>query len=83
MSHNKRRAEWDDEDDLDYSSDDEDDDTIPCPYCRRPIHEDSQRCPHCENYISEEDAPTRKPWWLIIGVVVCLLIVYSWIRGGW
>ena len=26
--------------------------TVPCPYCRREIHEDSQRCPHCGNYIS-------------------------------
>jgi hypothetical protein len=62
--------------------DDEDDDTIPCPYCGHSIHEDSPRCPHCENYISEEDAPARKPWWLILGVAVCLLIVYMWIRQG-
>jgi hypothetical protein len=57
-------------------------DTIPCPYCRQPIHEDSVRCPHCENYLSDEDVPARKPWWLILGVVVCLLIVYMWIRQG-
>jgi len=73
-------ADWDDE----YSDEtgDEDDDTIPCPYCGREIHEDSVCCPHCENYLSEEDAPARKPWWLILGVVVCLLIVYMWIKQG-
>ena len=61
-----------------------DDDTIPCPYCKREIHEDSQRCPHCEQYISEEHAPpSAKPWWLLIGVAVCLYVVYRWIVGGW
>ena len=59
-----------------------DDDTIPCPYCKREIHEDSQRCPHCEQYISAEDAPpAAKPWWLLIGVAVCLYVVYRWIVG--
>jgi len=59
--------------------DDWDDDTVPCPYCRRAIHEDSQRCPYCEQYISQEDAPSRKPWWLIITVVVCILIIALWL----
>ncbi|MEX2113795.1 MAG: hypothetical protein WD845_11455 [Pirellulales bacterium] len=77
---------WDDdEDDWDdgvaEGSDDLDDEpTVPCPYCRRPIHEDAQRCPYCEQYISEEDRPTEpKPWWLVAGVVVCLLLVVWWI----
>jgi hypothetical protein len=41
------------------------------------------RCPHCENYLSEEDeaAPSRKPWWIIVGVLVCLYVVYRWIVG--
>jgi hypothetical protein len=56
--------------------------TIPCPYCRREIHEDSQRCPYCESYISQEDAPpSRKPWWLIAGVAICLVLVYLWLTG--
>jgi hypothetical protein len=51
---------------------DDEEPTIPCPYCRRAIHEDSERCPYCERYISREDAPARKPWWIILGVVACL-----------
>jgi hypothetical protein len=82
--------DWDDDelddeehdDDVDEPEDDEDEPTVPCPYCRRQIHEDAQRCPYCERYISEEDAPTRpKPWWLWVGVIVCLLIALRWILG--
>ena len=45
----------------------DDDYTIPCPWCKRPIHEDAERCPYCEHYISAEDAPPqRKPWWIVV-----------------
>ena len=67
--------EWDD-------NDEDNEATIPCPYCKREIHEDSQRCPFCENYLSAEDTPRpRKPWWLLIGVLICLYLVYRWIVG--
>ncbi len=75
--------DWDDDavDDVEGDGDDGDEDepTIPCPYCRREIHEESERCPHCGHYISREDAPARKPWWLVLGVGVCLYVVYRWI----
>jgi hypothetical protein len=80
-------ARWlDDEDDWHADEDDadltEEAATIACPYCRRHIHEDSPRCPHCGNYLSDEDAPARpKPWWMIIGVLVCLFLVYLWISS--
>ena len=54
-----------------------DDDTIPCPYCKRHIHEDTPRCPYCEQYLSAEDAPSSgKPWWLLVGVAACSYAVY-------
>ena len=69
-----------DEEDWDSDEDDDDEPTIPCPYCRREIHEDAPRCPYCECYVSDVDAPpARKPWWIIIGVMVCLYLVYRWI----
>ena len=69
-----------DDDGWDEHPDAGDDDTVPCPYCRRPIHEDAQRCPYCEQYISEEDAPGgRKPWWILLAVAVCLAVVLSWL----
>jgi hypothetical protein len=80
----------DEDDDLDRSEfpdrDDEegeDDDTMPCPYCRQPVYEDAERCPHCENYLSREDAPPQgKPWWIVIGLLVCLIIAAGWV-GIW
>ena len=76
--------DWDDDDDewaLDDAGDeDEDDSTVPCPYCQRAIPEDTPRCPYCANYISEEDVPpARKPWWIIVGVLMCLYIIYQWV----
>ncbi len=72
-----------DNDEGDFDDDaDEDEPTVPCPYCRREIHEDAQRCPYCDQYISAEDAPAgRKPWWIVLGVVLCLLMVLGWLWG--
>jgi hypothetical protein len=59
-------------------------DTAPCPHCGRQVYDDAERCPYCENYISEEDTPpsSRKPWWLILGVLACMYAVYRWITMG-
>jgi hypothetical protein len=59
----------------------DDDDTVPCPNCRRAIHEEAERCPYCEQYITAEDAPSRPPVWLALGVLLCLVIVVLWILG--
>ncbi len=59
--------------------DDDEEPTFRCPFCRREILEDAERCPYCEKYVSKEDAPAaRKPWWLVVGVVACLYVVYRW-----
>ena len=74
--------DWDDEYEDDFDGEDDDEPTVPCPYCRREIHEDAQRCPYCEQYISTEDAPPQpKPWWILVGVAVCLLLILIWIIG--
>jgi len=67
--------DWD-EDDIDEESDDE---TVPCPQCRRPVYEDAEQCPACGHYLSIEDAPRHRPLWLIVGVGICLVIIYNWI----
>jgi hypothetical protein len=72
-----------DEDEYDENADmDEEEPTIPCPYCKRQIHEDSPRCPYCENFISKEDTlSARKPWWIYVGALLVFYIVYKWIVG--
>jgi hypothetical protein len=78
---------WDDElasddglEDADWSDEDGDEPTEPCPYCGREIHEETLRCPYCENYLSAEDTPPpQKPWWLVLGAVAGLYAVYRWI----
>jgi len=60
----------------------EDDGVVPCPYCSEEMLEDSPRCPSCGRYISEEDRPPeRKPPWILIGVVLCLIVALMWIAG--
>lgn len=54
---------------------DEDEETQPCPYCGKPVYEQAQVCPHCRSYIALDEAPGRKPLWLIVAVIVCVLIV--------
>jgi predicted nucleic acid-binding Zn ribbon protein len=72
-----------DEDDDDYAEeeDGDDDDTVECPYCGAAIYEDAVRCPRCENYLSREDAPSRKPLWIVVTAVICLFVVIAWILG--
>ena len=61
---------------------DADDALMPCPYCRELIYEDSPRCPACGRYLSAEDAASDKPWWIVVGVLVCLAMAVYWILSG-
>jgi hypothetical protein len=64
---------WDNDTDIDDA--DDDDSTVPCPFCGHEIFEDTPRCPACERYLSPEDfARPRRPLWVIVTAVVCLLI---------
>ncbi len=70
----------DDGDDFDPGSADDEVVTIPCPHCRRPIWEESVACEHCGKFVTAEARPWRREWWLILGVVACLVCVYLWLR---
>ena len=87
MPHRDTDPDVEDEDEQDREApdpsdtDDEDadeSDTVPCPYCRRPVWEGAELCPHCKSYLSSEDAPRRTNWHLAFGVVVCLALVVLW-----
>lgn len=55
--------------------------SVPCPYCFHTVYDDAERCPGCGTYLSREDAPNRRPWWFLLGVGACLLVVFRWIFG--
>jgi hypothetical protein len=82
VRHTEEETEWDEEG---FDRPDGDDEpTVPCPYCHREIHEDSPQCPYCGQYISAEDAPASpKSWLIIVGVLLCLLVVWIWLARGW
>ena len=66
---------WDDDSEADADLRDNDDPTVPCPFCRRDILEDTPRCPYCERYLSPDDFARRsKPLWVLITAAVCLAI---------
>ncbi len=71
--------DFDDGDDDEGDLDDDDEEMVACPYCQALIYEDSERCAECGSYLSRIDAPSRPAWWLVLGVVVCLIIVALWI----
>ena len=78
--------DWEDDgdggqpDDEEWTPDEDDeDDTVPCPHCQEPVHDQAERCPHCGWYISEEDAqPALRPTWLVIGFILALAVAILW-----
>lgn len=58
--------------------------TVPCPYCKREIAEDSERCPHCENYLTGEERPTgstpRSGFWLVM-MILAMFAALLWAVG--
>jgi hypothetical protein len=74
--------DWDEDEDSEYDEDDEP--TVPCPYCGQEMFEDSPRCPACDRYISAEDsAGPRKPLWVVLTAVVCLAMALMWALAMW
>ena len=67
----------DDDSDEDSESADENGstETVPCPCCRKPVYEQAELCPHCGNYILMQDAPNRKPLWMIVTAVATLAAI--------
>jgi len=59
--------------------DDVDGTTEPCPHCSHTVYDDTEKCPGCGMYLSREVAPYRKPWWLLFGVTLCLIVIIGWV----
>jgi endogenous inhibitor of DNA gyrase (YacG/DUF329 family) len=72
------------DEDPDESEQDVDDDgeTVPCPFCKKPIHEDADICPRCGNYVGGTDAPRHVPMFVWVGLVLAGLCVLTWVLFG-
>lgn len=85
-----KRTQPDEEDDSDADHDgdfgddygeDEEFLTVPCPYCRADIFEDSPQCPKCGNFVSGEDAPPRRrSWFWAVMMALAVGIALYWAR---
>ena len=73
---------FDEDEEEDWSPDEDEDETIPCPNCKKDIYDGAEQCPYCRQYISEEDVPREaKPIWIVIGTLVCLALAAMWVLG--
>jgi uncharacterized paraquat-inducible protein A len=73
-------ADYLEDEEEDYDAEDEHESTIACPHCRKQIYDDVEQCPYCGQYISEEDRTSgQKPWWIVVGFVLCFLVVIYWL----
>jgi hypothetical protein len=54
---------------------------IPCPHCGEDVYDDAEQCPACGSWITgEERAWTGRPsWFVVLGVIVALLTILTWI----
>jgi hypothetical protein len=69
----------DSSDEWEAGDDSGDEPTVPCPYCRRELLEDSPWCPTCDRYITDEEfRQAGRPMWVVVTAVVCLAIALWW-----
>ena len=70
--------EREDPDESDVDSEDESE-TLPCPFCGKPVYEAADVCPYCRNFVSIADLSERKPWWVVAAVVALLAATLLWV----
>jgi hypothetical protein len=78
----KRGRSPDDEFDDENEEDDADGETtIPCPHCGEDVFDNAEQCPACGMWLIADRRPlTGRPrWFVVLGVVVALLAIATWI----
>ncbi len=75
----KDEADLDDREWPDESDQDDEPELINCPYCGSPISEEAEVCPHCHSFVSIEDIPRRRPWWLWLAILAAIVAMMMWV----
>ncbi|MFN3189448.1 MAG: hypothetical protein ACE361_02910 [Aureliella sp.] len=66
--------DWDDPEE-DHWEDDDESETIPCPFCKREIDEEALRCPFCDQYVEGLSKPTvNQPKWIVWTAILLLAL---------
>lgn len=81
----EEEEDWEDREDPEEADQDEDDDPglVPCPYCRHEVSEDAELCPHCGSFVSIEDAPPKRPRWIVISTLLLIVVILvAWVAKG-
>lgn len=73
----EEEADLDERDDPDESDMDDGDEpeTVPCPYCGKPVSEEAELCPHCHSFISFAETSGGRSWWVIAAAVALLAAI--------
>jgi len=72
--------EFDEGDNTFNEFDNEEEDTVPCPYCGVDIYDDAEVCPHCGSYIMDEKRPSTPMWVVWTALILLALILTGFTR---
>jgi len=63
---------------IDLDHDDDDEPAIPCPNCRRLIHESAECCPWCGEWVIHAHTPAawQRPWLLVVAILLLLSFLF-------
>jgi len=65
--------EYDDDDAESMDDSGDDDPTVPCPSCGRPLYDDAPACPACGMFVTAEDfRHDRRPMWVVATALLCV-----------
>ena len=55
-------------------TEDDEEQTLPCPSCGHPVHEETQKCPYCGDWIVPLPAAGRKHHWVWLAAAALAIL---------
>lgn len=68
-----------DESDMDDPGEEDSTDTAVCPRCGELVYVEASTCPYCDASLASAHSTTRKPLWIILGVIGALVALLAFI----